>query len=485
VRVERGGVKGFFAREVYRIEAEPGGALGPGVRPEVEALVRRIDAAAQSAATEAGRDEGVGRALGQVDAAEEEFGELLRRELDARGLRSWSGPARDGGSGGPAEAPGPRRPTATSPTLSPRGAPGAVPTPPSDTIDLRDVHRSTPGPEVGPAVRAADRAAVGDAGRVSAGDAGRGSAPALVPVGPAAGGQAPGLVIPVERNVSEPARPAAPAPQVEPPSRPAPVAAVAAPAPPVAPVAAVAAPAPPVAAPPAPPVAPVAAVAAPAAPSVAPVAAVAAPAPSVAPAPGAPVPASPVVPGPPPPIGPPPGPAVRWSVDRLAHLGLPFAVVQRTVGLRPDDDLAWVSTLAEAFVPFVSGDVEGPAVFAGPRADRVAGGLGVPCVVPPDLPPYAGSVGLRTQDDGAGRAWLGRVRGDRSLHVVVGGRGWELFLTKEPDALALAGIGRIVTALQAAVEHGVPVSYLADGGVTRRATALDLAIAVRSLVARS
>ena len=392
-RRERGGVKGFFAREYYRVEAEPAPGAAPPRRvvapvpamptgrPEVDDLVRRIDAAAQSAVTaDEAADDGVGRALGEVDAVEEEFGALLRRELDARGLRSWSEPAADaGGAARPASDPRPEPASPSPASTQARAEAGPA-------IDLREL----PAPPVGGAPGRRDP----------------------VPVGPAAGGRPP---------VTLPAR------------RPAVV-----------------------------------------------------PAPRVQPAPAREEQRIPVR-SEPPSIGAVPAPApaseVRWSVDRLAHLGLPFSVVQRTVGLDPADDLGWVSTLTDALTPFVAtGDQ--PTVFVGPRADRIGAGLGIPGVVPPDLPPYAGSVALQSVDDGAGRAWLGRVRGDRAVHVVIGGRGWELFRTKQPDGVVFVGGERVVTALQVAVEDGVPISHLTDGPVVRRATPLDLAIAVRSLVGR-
>lgn len=173
-----------------------------------------------------------------------------------------------------------------------------------------------------------------------------------------------------------------------------------------------------------------------------------------------------------------------WSVDRLAHLGLPFAVVESTVGLDPADDLAWLQRLSEGLADYLHRPTDRSIVFAGPRADRVASGLGLPCVEPPDRPPPGGSIALKTIDDGAGRAWLERARGDRELHLVIGGGHWELLLTKDPVAVVAEGPDRIVTALQIAAEHQVGISHVMDGRRVRRANTLDLAIAVRSLVRR-
>jgi hypothetical protein len=123
-------------------------------------------------------------------------------------------------------------------------------------------------------------------------------------------------------------------------------------------------------------------------------------------------------------------------------------------------------------------------VFAGPRADRLAPLLDLPLVAEPELPPYGGSVCLRVSDHGAGRAWLNRVRGDRVMHVVIGGRNWERLLHKEPDAIAVTGADMVLPGLQLSVEHGIPLSYLSDSRGARRATALDVALTLRELVGR-
>ncbi len=183
--------------------------------------------------------------------------------------------------------------------------------------------------------------------------------------------------------------------------------------------------------------------------------------------------------------GPPGTNGVAWSVDRLAHLGLPFPLVAAVATLDEADDGRWVSTLAEALEPFVIAEPEGPAVFVGPAAHRIAPMLGVPVVEAPDPPPYAGSVCLRTPADAPGRAWLQRVRGDRVVHVVAGGRRWADLCAEAPDALVIADARVLISGLQRSKELGVPLSYVAaDGGRLIRATPIDLALALRTRVGR-
>ncbi|MEO1062712.1 MAG: hypothetical protein AAFZ07_14960 [Actinomycetota bacterium] len=484
-RIERGGLRGFFARELFQVVAGPaaGGAIpsaaprpapAVGVRPEVDALVRQIgqvgratpppvaDPAPATAPPAADAPAGIDRALGRVESEEEAFGSMLRRELHARGLAT--SPAEtidltDGGSS--AGAPVPVGPAAARP-LRPGGAATPVPpvpVPPAEPFRIDGPPSTGPLPVTTPMSNERARSTLQEAvvvesqAQVRPPSTTREPTIEPIPVRPAPEARA-ATSAPAPAESATEGREALVAPPVESPDRaeqvepePTPVEATA--------------------------------------PERRAVEVVEAepeqePAASAVEAEPEPEPtplevAEPLAPG----LG-----AVRWSVDRLAHLGLPFALVQRTVGLDPADDQRWLLTLAAGLADFVRPEPAGSAVFAGPRADRIGAAMDLPVVEAPELPPYGGSVALKTIDDGAGRAWLGRVRGDRVLHVVVGGRGWELLLAKQPDAVVVSSTDAVLTGLQVAVEHGVPISYVADGGGLRRANALDLAISVRSLVGR-
>ncbi len=492
-RLERGGVKGFFAREYFSVVAGPARAQRPpeparvappvGARPEVDALVRQIGrvggastaAPRRAPAADGVRDEpanGIGHALGKVETEEEAFGSMLRRELHARGLTPSSpetidltdrsgrpttgaGPTgsaptarRESSTGSRGDGPVPVGP-ATARPLRPTSNPTPVPPPPVPPVErFRLDEPSAPTPTVARPVTplpVRDESAP-DAARATLQDAVVVESQAMVR--PPRAASPPLAAGPAAEPEPEPAPVIGPEPAAVVGAEPEPVSAIER-----EPVAAMGAEVEPV----------VVRAEAEAEASITEVAR------SV----------EPTAPETPPGLG-----SVRWSVDRLAHLGLPFALVQRTVGLDPSDDQRWLLTLAAGLADFVRPEPTGSAVFAGPRADRIGAAMDLPVVEAPELPPYGGSVALKTTDDGAGRAWLSRVRGDRVLHVVVGGRGWELLLAKDPDAVVVSSADAVLSGLQVAVEHDVPISYVSDAEGLRRADALDLAIAVRSLVGR-
>ncbi|MEM9035336.1 MAG: hypothetical protein AAGD18_12155 [Actinomycetota bacterium] len=496
VRTERGGLRGFFAREVYRVEAEPSVASDASNRPEVDALVRRIEAAADASSTTGRADEGIGRALDRVNSAEEEFGALLRRELGSRGLRSWSEdaavqreldhPAAEASASSsidlrdPASTPRPSSPVPVGPAAGGRSAMPVLPpapVPPDDAAAVGSLSEPMAAPPSEPRVLPAaalvaqpEREATSEREPAAAPVARSEPRPAATALAepPVVAASAPMLPRRPEQSRTDQSSPLA--------ERVAAPAVLRAPTGDGAPTAGrVDHPAPTQRAASIPPPTAASSAASTVDRAVTPT--------TVDASPVTQLPETSVVLDDPLVSAPPPG-EVLWSVDRLAHLGLPFTVVEATVGLDPTDDFAWLQRLAERFADFVHTPSGRSVVFAGPRADRVAIGLGLPCVTPPELPPYGGSIGLKTIDDGAGRAWLGRVRGDRELHVVMSGRAWELLLTKEPTAVVAEGPDKVVAALQTAVEHGVRISHLLDGRHIRRANPLDLAIAVRSLVGR-
>ncbi|MEM8905735.1 MAG: hypothetical protein AAGF02_18675, partial [Actinomycetota bacterium] len=451
-RLERGGVRGFFAREYFRLIAGPARRIldpavvtppppAAGPRPEVDALVRQLgevevaspaETTVEPDAAPGPEPTAIGHAVGQVESEEEAFGTMLRRELHARGITPSAGEPIDltERRAGAAQGPVAVGPAAGARPLRPTGSTAdSLPPPPVPPTEPFRIDQE-PSRSNGRSLRVA---------------------PEPTPPGAGAGVSRPvtrgtRTVPPAAVVVDSDAQPRrAPAPATER-ATPPPTVEVSPPVPPLESVemtpatvsAAVPSPEPDV----------VSGAVAEGDGFVEPSAADAAPGPTIDLTDGAvesaavieasvtassgPVPttavvgaASTPVPDTPPGLG-----AVRWSVDRLAHLGLPFELVRRTVDLDPSDDQRWLLTLADGLAPFVRPEPAGSAVFAGPRADRIGAAMELPVVEAPELPPYGGSVALKTTDDGAGRAWLARVRGDRVLHVVVGGRGWELLLEK-------------------------------------------------------
>lgn len=177
--------------------------------------------------------------------------------------------------------------------------------------------------------------------------------------------------------------------------------------------------------------------------------------------------------------------AVRWSVDALSHMGLPYPLVASVADLDPDDDLGWITTLAGAVRPLCGALPETELLTVGPLARRMGGLLDQPVVTFPDLPPFSGSACLESGDDGANRAWLTRVQGNRPLHLLMGGRGWVDLLAKPTAAVSFVGADLLVTALQIAVEREVPVAFGDIHGRLTRCTPLDLALGLRELMDRA
>jgi hypothetical protein len=418
-RVERGGVGGFFRREVFRVVAAPpdGGTGQPESSPYREtprpAPVPPVPSAPATTTPGPGSGlpglrEGVDRALqllsSQVESTETTFGHLLRSELDRRPPEE---PARPAASTGPDLD---LRDGAPSPIIPPFLA-----APPSAAPPLATPPAAAP-PASGEEV-------------VRRGEVLRGGGP--VPVGPEAGGT-------TARWLGPP---------------PAPAAAPAPPAPVAAPVAA----------------------------------------PTPAPAPVAPVPVPASIPEPvsaaigrgallsrlrdlddAPPVG--------WSTDRLAHLGLPFVLVRATVGLDPDDDLAWVEALAVAARSVCPGDPPGDPLVVGPRAEEIGRALGLAVTTFPDEPSAAGGVAVALTDDAVSRLWVDRVREDRWLHLVVGGRGWVQLRSRRPAMVSSAAPGELVRLLQICVEDGAAAGYHRVGRELVRLTPLEIALGVRGLL---
>ena len=115
----------------------------------------------------------------------------------------------------------------------------------------------------------------------------------------------------------------------------------------------------------------------------------------------------------------------------------------------------------------------------GLRAERIASAVGHPIIGPTDSVPPAGSVAWATDPNEPAIAdYLHQVRGSRRLHLV------------DPAVSTLAGLepGTIVSwsepgagfdALLFALERGLHLGYDLTGTAPRRATALEMAIAVR------
>jgi hypothetical protein len=216
----------------------------------------------------------------------------------------------------------------------------------------------------------------------------------------------------------------------------------------------------------------------------------AAPAETAAPVTPVPAPATPVVEAPAaevkdPGAGALPGTGrVDWSQDELVHVGIPFSLIQATVGLDPDDDIAWVTALAGALAPYCGPLPETNQVIAGPQAHQLADLLGFADVRHPNSVPREGSVCLTLTGTKKSRQWLTDSMNGRDLHLVVGGTGSDRLLDLEPTVVSWVGEDALISALWLCSTRGAMLGYTKIGGRSLRANPIDVAVAIRNLVGR-
>ncbi|MBW3657189.1 MAG: hypothetical protein KY457_01020 [Actinobacteria bacterium] len=178
---------------------------------------------------------------------------------------------------------------------------------------------------------------------------------------------------------------------------------------------------------------------------------------------------------------------VAWSLDRLRGLGLPDVVVGACEDLDPADDAAWVMALAGAVSSWCRPLPTRDFVLVGPRAHRLASGLGLDVARPGELVAEDRSAGLRVTDGPTGRRFVADVRARRWLHLVVGGARWEGFLLDDVTAVSWVGDESLPSALTAAGRLGLILGYgsgAATGNRAVRATPVDVALTIRSLLPR-
>lgn len=177
---------------------------------------------------------------------------------------------------------------------------------------------------------------------------------------------------------------------------------------------------------------------------------------------------------------------VAWSADALVSAGLPYAVIEATLLRRPGDDLGWIQALAAALSPYCGADPGPDALIAGPRAHSLARGLGLPDVRHPDLPGRRGGACWSLDDRPPALGELVATRARRPLVVAAGGGSWEGLLDCVPEAVAWVGRDALVPALAACAREGLRLAWGRCGnGPVVRATALEVALAVRELVGRT
>lgn len=198
-----------------------------------------------------------------------------------------------------------------------------------------------------------------------------------------------------------------------------------------------------------------------------------------------------------------PGPAVRppttragaptpsgvpWATDRLEALRLPRPLVAACDGLDPQDEVAWLRAIGDVVVTWCRPLPTGDDAVVGPRAHRLGRGLGVPVTHIGGRSPVVGPVALQANDSDEGRQWVEQSLGGRWLHLVAGGSRWQAFLFDDALAVSWVGAEALPAALSVASRMGLVLGYglaPATGPAPVRATPLDVALTIRSLLARS
>jgi hypothetical protein len=166
-----------------------------------------------------------------------------------------------------------------------------------------------------------------------------------------------------------------------------------------------------------------------------------------------------------------------WDQDALRALDLPDLVVDALDGV--GDDLEALRAVASAVVSLCRPLPTGTPMLLGPRAGTLSPELEIPLVLPPGPTPAAGPVAAKVGKKH--RQWVDRYRGDRWLHLVVGGRGWDAL--RDVDALAVSWTTTedLPAALRLAADGGLVLGFDATRGL-RRASPEDVAITLRELL---
>ncbi len=169
-----------------------------------------------------------------------------------------------------------------------------------------------------------------------------------------------------------------------------------------------------------------------------------------------------------------------FTADHLVRTGLPFSFVVQLGDLSTLDDVSRLVQLANALQPWCGPLPRHDNLVVGLRADRLARPLGLDVHGPSDPVPTDGSaIWICNPNDAATNAYLGQIRGNRGLHIV----------DPTPDTLARLDAGTIVSwgdseigfdALLFALERGLHLGFDVSGAEARRATAVEMAIGIRS-----
>lgn len=178
---------------------------------------------------------------------------------------------------------------------------------------------------------------------------------------------------------------------------------------------------------------------------------------------------------------------VDWSTTALLRLGMPAPVIEAVADVDEQDDLDWIDCIAEAVAPHCGALPRDNVIVVGPHAERLAEPLGLPLVHAGEMAPYDGSFCAMVEDTAQDREWLEYVQGGRGIHLVIGDEPWQDLLIGEPVAVSWVGETAVSDALYLAFTLGATLGYgTVDGFVSSmvRAQPTDVALAIRRIVGR-
>ncbi len=175
-------------------------------------------------------------------------------------------------------------------------------------------------------------------------------------------------------------------------------------------------------------------------------------------------------------------PAGAWSMDALRRLGMPEGVLAAVSVQRPSDDLGWFAAVTRALQPLCGALPEGHDVVVGGFARRYAKAALTTVVTLDDKAPRRGSVAVAARVSDRTRSWMDRESRGRWLHLVVGGVGWRDWLFERPSVVSWTCDEDLPAAITAAAQLDLTLGHGIVDGVPTRASAVDLAITLRAML---
>jgi hypothetical protein len=171
-----------------------------------------------------------------------------------------------------------------------------------------------------------------------------------------------------------------------------------------------------------------------------------------------------------------------WSQDALRRLGLPEEIMRAVAMQRPTDDLGWFSALTRALQPLCRELPAGSDMIVGAYARRYGRAAEVELVTLDQHAPRRGPAAIAMKLNEHSRRWLAREAGGRWLHLVIGGSGWREFLFERPSVISWTSIEDLPQAITAAAQLDLILGFGIEDASPVRARAVDLAIALRGML---